>query len=242
MIVIPMLGKSSRFFEAGYRIPKFMLLLGNKTVFYRSLSSFSRYFESESFVFIVRKEFDTKLFVESECKNLGIKNYVVYEYFYETSGQAESVFLAIERFSETASIVIFNIDTIRTDFTFPTKDEFADGFLEVFIGEGTHWSFIKPLDETRVELTAEKKRISSLCSNGMYGFASIKMFKEAFFEYKKNRSSALEEVYIAPLYNYLIAKGRDIRYRIVDRSLIKHCGTPVEYENSKLLFEDHFTD
>ena len=39
MIVIPMLGKSSRFFDAGYERPKYQLPLGDGTVFSESVKS-----------------------------------------------------------------------------------------------------------------------------------------------------------------------------------------------------------
>ena len=33
MILIPMMGKSSRFTQAGYKLPKYMLKVGNETLF-----------------------------------------------------------------------------------------------------------------------------------------------------------------------------------------------------------------
>ena len=40
MFVIPMAGSSSRFFEAGFLLPKYQLLIGNETVFEWSVRSF----------------------------------------------------------------------------------------------------------------------------------------------------------------------------------------------------------
>lgn len=37
------------------------------------------------------------------------------------------------------------------------------------------------------------------------------------------------EIYIAPMYNDLIAEGRDIRYELVRRDKVIICGTPKEY-------------
>ena len=47
MIIIPMAGKSSRFFNAGYDIPKFMLPLSKSNVFREAVKSFKKYFEDE---------------------------------------------------------------------------------------------------------------------------------------------------------------------------------------------------
>ena len=68
MFVIPMAGLSSRFFKAGYEVPKYQLDLCGKTVFARSLESFKAYFESDLFVIILRDVYDTKAFVEKEIQ------------------------------------------------------------------------------------------------------------------------------------------------------------------------------
>ncbi|TOH10549.1 capsular biosynthesis protein, partial [Vibrio parahaemolyticus] len=44
MIVIPMAGMSSRFFKAGYKLPKYMLEAHGKSLFEHSLRSFESYF------------------------------------------------------------------------------------------------------------------------------------------------------------------------------------------------------
>ncbi|EKD6920812.1 capsular biosynthesis protein, partial [Campylobacter coli] len=44
-IVFPMAGLSSRFSNAGYKIPKYMLEIQNQTVFYNAVLSFKCYFE-----------------------------------------------------------------------------------------------------------------------------------------------------------------------------------------------------
>ena len=54
MIVIPMLGKSSRFTNAGYNLPKYMLPVKDKSVFCWSMSSFENYFTTEEFLFLVK--------------------------------------------------------------------------------------------------------------------------------------------------------------------------------------------
>ena len=38
-IIIPMAGESSRFFNAGYTVPKYMLPLGSETVFDKAIKS-----------------------------------------------------------------------------------------------------------------------------------------------------------------------------------------------------------
>jgi hypothetical protein len=131
-------------------------------------------------------------------------------------------------------ITIFNIDTAEPDFVQPDFADECDGYLDVFVGTGDNWSFAKPASacSDRVVETAEKNPISNLCSTGLYHFASSDDFLMAC---KSQLEAGLEgltrgEIYVAPLYNILIANGKDIRYRILDREDVIFFGTPAEYE------------
>ena len=230
MIIIPMLGRSSRFFNAGYDKPKYELPLGDETVFSSSVRSFQKYFNYQPFLFIVRSDFNAISFVSREVNRLCIKDYRIIEIDKETSGQAESVMLGIKDYDESQSILIFNIDTIRHDFDWPSKELFSDGFIEVFKADGNEWSFVKAKNNHEVLMTAEKSRISNLCSNGIYGFLFISDFKSAYNEFVSDPFNAGGETYIAPLYNYLIDKGKSVNFRLIDSGLIDHCGLPVYYE------------
>ncbi len=75
MFVIPMAGLSSRFFKAGFSLPKYQLLANDKTLFAHALESFAHYFDSDHFLFIVRSEYDTPAFVRAEAKALGIQSF-----------------------------------------------------------------------------------------------------------------------------------------------------------------------
>lgn len=230
MIVIPMLGKSSRFFNSGYLLPKYQLPIGSKSLFERSVRSFERLFFNTHFLFLVRSDFGAKEFVTNELIKLGIKDFRVIEFQTETRGQAESVMLGTLDYHDDNPLIIFNIDTIRDSFNLPKDSDFGDGFLEVFNGVGDGWSFVKAgLDGAVIE-TSEKKRISNLCSNGLYGFRRIGDFRSAFLQYDLQKMNVNGEIYIAPLYNLLIKKGANIRYRLVDDSKIHHCGIPEDYE------------
>ncbi len=237
MIVIPMLGKSSRFFDAGYELPKYQLPLGNGTVFSESVKSFRAHFNDELFVFLIRSDFDARKFITSEVKVLGIKSFRLVEFSDETLGQADSVFKGTSDYSDDISIIVFNIDTIRRGFTIPSDGEFRDGFLEVFNGEGNAWSFVQKDDENNVIQTAEKRRISNLCSNGMYGFKRLGDFREAYLQRSEKDLETYGEIYIAPLYNQLIAKGFNIRCIELEEGVTMNCGTPEQYEKLKITLE-----
>lgn len=230
-----MAGLSSRFSKAGYKVPKYMLPLHGKTVFKHSVESFSRYFDNTTFVFIARNVAETPQFIEKETAELGIKDARVVIINHETAGQAETVEIGIkeENIAENLPLTIFNIDTFRKDFSFPNQDWFAhsDGYLEVFHGEGSNWSYVgekADQGEPLVSKTTEKDPISNLCCDGLYHFSKTSSFLHALKE--ERISPSMNELYIAPLYNHLIKNSKNIHYDLISKDKITFCGVPSEYE------------
>lgn len=234
MIVIPMAGRSQRFRSAGYDLPKHMLPLDGGTVFDHAVGSFSRYFETVPFLLVTQGE--GRAFVEERSRALGIHDVRIVTLDANTSGQAETVALGIERAacSSDASLTVFNIDTFRPNFSYPVSAWLAesDGYLEVFDGEGDNWSYVRPNFAASTPLvaeTAEKRPISDLCCTGLYHFARVADMQAAL-ESERRRPSAAE-LYVAPLYNHLIAAGARIHYQRINRNEVQFCGVPSEYES-----------
>jgi hypothetical protein len=229
MIVIPMVGKSSRFFNAGYMRPKYELKVEGVSVFYHAVNSFRKYFESDFFLFLVRNDFGAENFVRQEIALLGIKTFRISVLEHETRGQADTVFQGLQSINVQESLYIFNIDTFRPGFSKPEISRLCDGYLEVFEGEGDHWSFVEPGTDMKVLRTTEKNRISNLCSDGLYFFRNRIDFEDAFNYAVQTQNLDKGEYYVAPLYNYLIKEGLDIRYVKTDIIDVIFCGTPQEY-------------
>jgi hypothetical protein len=234
-----MAGLSSRFKKAGYTKPKFMLEAHGKTLFSHAVNSFSRYFDSERFLFIAQNFDNTKDFVESELKLLGVKNFEVVILPEPTRGQAETVYLGVQQSGMSADtpLTIFNIDTFRPGFQFPSEFDLGsvDGYLETFIGSGKNWSNILPKTSgnNMVELTAEKQEISEYCCTGLYHWKSASSFCKVFESTILLSRDELQggEYYIAPMYNQLIQNGGDVRYSVVERNSVIFCGVPSEYQD-----------
>lgn len=241
MIIFPMAGLSRRFTLAGYKVPKYMLEAREKSLFQHAVESFAQYFNHIPFLFIARDINGTGDFIVEQCKAMGLKNYKIATLDALTRGQAETVILGAKKVSleSDTPLTIFNIDTFRPNFCFP--QEFAldkvDGYLEVFIGSGKNWSYVRPINpnSNQVAETAEKREISQLCCTGLYHFSKLKNFQEAFDEHCQLPQEKWEaqELYVAPLYNNLIRKGNDIRYHVIDSEEVIFCGTPAEYETFK---------
>ena len=232
MFIIPMAGLSSRFFKAGYTKPKYQLDLNGETVFAWSVRSFERYFKTDKFIFIYRDVYETRDFLAQEVQKLGIMDYELVCLPEETLGQADTVYQGLKNVSDDEEIYIFNIDSRIVDFVKPEWVEQCDGYLEVFKGEGDHWSFALAEDEysKRVIRTTEKERISDLCSDGLYYFKQKLIFEQLFLNAKENKITAKNEYYIAPLYNDLIAQQAVVFYDLIANDRILFCGTPDEYK------------
>ena len=225
-----MAGLSSRFFKAGYTLPKYQLELAGISVFMHSILSFKNYFNSEHFVFVVRDIYDTPKFVETEVKKLGITDFSIITLDAETRGQAETAYLATKTFTDDLPIYIFNIDTFRYNYEKPSFIDECDGYLEVFKAEGEHWSFVLPDGPENVIRTTEKDRISDLCSDGLYYFKKKSIFETLFLDAVNNEKTVRGEYYVAPLYNEMIASGAKVKYDVITLDQIDFCGTPEEYQ------------
>ena len=234
MIVFPMAGLSRRFSEAGYAEPKYMLPLGGRPCFDHAVAGFRVAYADEPFLFVVRDVHDTPRFVTQRLDVLGVAKRRIVVLPGPTSGQGETVEIGLRQAEVAADevLTVFNIDTFRHDVRRPDWAGEADGFLEVFIGSGSNWSFVDPApgENGRVTRTTEKVPVSDLCCTGLYGFRRTADFLWALDRERAEPTSMLRETYIAPIYNHLIAAGRDIRYGIVPREDVVFCGVPVEYE------------
>lgn len=234
MFVIPMAGLSSRFTDAGYNVPKYMLPLDGRTVFDTAVASFERYFESRPFLFIARETGGAAEFISARAVALNIADFRLVILDQETAGQAETVECGLVEAGVTDDVplTIFNIDTFRPGFAEPSpvRENALAGWLEVFEGEGANWSYVRPaIEGERIAAeTAEKRPISNLCCTGLYHFARADAFSWALD--RERHAPQAKELYVAPIYNHLIQRGDRIGYECIPESDVIFCGTPGEYE------------
>jgi len=227
--IITMAGQGKRFKNKGYTIPKYMVECEGKTLFEWSISSLSN-LEISNFIFIVRSEDNSNEFISNICLKLGILYYDIINIDFNTRGQAESAYIGMRDVDGTQSILIYNIDT----YIEPTeiKNEFfkmADGIIPCFNAEGNHWSFVRTDESGIVVEITEKKRISNNCSVGMYYFRFASLFKEMFEKYSSKFTSD-GELYVAPIYNYLLSAGYNIVMFTINKDKVHVLGTPEELE------------
>lgn len=229
-IVITMAGLGSRFKKAGYQVPKYMIEAHGKTLFewsMESLKGFERI--GNDYIFIVRKEDNASNFIQEKCSKMGFSNISIIELDYLTDGQATTAMLGKQYWDKESELMIYNIDTYVESGEMNSKQIAGDGFIPCFHAPGAHWSFVKLDQEEKAVEVREKERISDNCTLGAYYFKSCKLYENLYNEYySSNENLEKGEKYVAPLYNYLISKGGDVRISIVDYDKVHVLGTPEE--------------
>ncbi len=74
-IVITMAGLGSRFKAVGYTLPKYMIEAHGKTLFEWSMLSLEGFKQKATkYIFIVRKEDNSKAFIQEKCNSIGINS------------------------------------------------------------------------------------------------------------------------------------------------------------------------
>jgi hypothetical protein len=236
MIVLPMVGKGSRFKQAGYDLPKFALPLNKSTTTFRAaIDSFKAYHKIEIFIFIIREfiDFEVEVFLINELKKTQIKKYKIIKLEKMTSGQGETVRAGLKVLGEkyfSEMLTIFNIDSSRNDFRYDQIFK-KSPYLEVFVGEGDQWSFAEfEKNDNSLIRTTEKIRISKYCSNGLYHFNSCLDFLKIYDTKKDHIKKTYGETYLAPIYNYFLDSNIKCYVKLIDKNKMDFFGTPKEYE------------
>ena len=221
MVVITLAGDSKRFFNKNYNMVKYKLPYNGSNI----ISQILKYIpKDESLVVVLNKKFNDFSFIEEILKK-NFSNFQILE-IENTRGQLETLYFSLNKisFDKEDKLIVYNGDTIRKDKNWENFP--GDGCIEVFSGEGNHWSYIDNLKQ--VKKVAEKKRISNYCSSGLYYFRTIKLFLENYQSYKSNK----DELFISEYYNHLIDLGYKIKGKKIDIRKLVFLGTPEEYEKN----------
>lgn len=227
--ILPLAGKGTRFRNAGYETPKFLLELGKRAILEWQLSEMD---VSVPTLLILNYSDDVMTEVYGFMKSLRFVDFDIVQ-IGDTEGQMESVYEGLKKskyFNRDYSAFIFNGDTIRLG-RFPFSLFFeseSEIFVEVFEQGGTHWSFVDSLG--KVGTISEKVRISSLCSTGLYGFRSTKKMCSTFSKLKPKKAA---EYYVSALISVMLEDSAEVESFLSSSDNFFNCGTPEEYLSTK---------
>jgi len=231
-VVITMAGFGSRFRNAGYALPKYMIEAREGTLFDWSMRGLQAFVEAGSpFVFVVRAADMAADFIRGKAAGHGIREIKVLELAEPTDGQATTARFAVGEMDAAAPMAIFNIDTgVAPGRLLPCQAS-GDGWIPCFRAPGDGWSFVSCDGSGRALEVREKKRISELATIGFYWFSSADLYARAYDAYyavagREERG----ERYVAPLYNQLISEGRVVMISEISFDAVTPLGTPDEVE------------
>ncbi len=233
IIEITMAGSGLRFKKAGYQIPKYQITVHGKTLFEWALESLTAFRRQEDvYLFLARREDNAVGFIREKCLAMGISQIRVIELDETTDGQATTAMLGAQAWEKESPLLIYNIDTYVEAGEMRPEQMCKDGFIPCFCGEGDHWSFVRLDKDGRAVEVREKVRISDYCTLGAYYFKTCGLYEALYHEYYRNNAHLEKgEKYIAPLYNFMIKKGKEVGISVVDREKIHVLGTPEELED-----------
>jgi len=232
---VAMAGLGTRFARAGYTLPKFMIRAAGATLFEHSLRSLPLE-PARKIIFIALKEhqerYGLEAFISSALAGLcgGASFRPELEIILldgPTRGQAETVMKAKDAVPPGSELAIYNIDTRFASDTLLGKlagSGKKDGVLGSFKlpAKDPKWSFARVGTGGLVNEVAEKVQISDNALTGLYHFTAASDFFSAAAE--ALGANAPGELYVAPLYNRLIAAGRS--FVLDEARSITPLGTP----------------
>lgn len=200
-LVIPMAGQSKRFTDAGYVIPKSLLMMGEKNMIETVVDNLSCKQTAVSLV-INRNQI-----AESE---IDINNVNIVGVDYMPDGPAMTALLSLDSIDKDLPLVISNCDQIIEDFRMDTFLNFCDhhdldGCLGVFHSNSPKNSYVKINSLNEIVEVKEKEVISSIATNGLHYWRNAYIFEEAVKQMVEKNDSVNDEFYIAPSFNYMIA-------------------------------------
>jgi dTDP-glucose pyrophosphorylase len=233
-IVITMAGRGSRFYQAGYTVPKYEIEVHGHSLFHWSMLSLKHFIAPDSrLVFVCLAENDSAAYVRGQCAALGIADVHIHELAELTDGQATSAYVSRGLWRAGEPLLIYNIDTYVEPDSLRPQDipAGADGWIPCFQVPGEHWSFVKLGADGWATEVAEKRRISDYASIGLYWFASGDDYAAAYRRYFADPAHLVGgERYVAPLYQQLLRDGKKIAIADLAPQRVHVLGTPAELQ------------
>jgi len=233
-IVITMAGRGSRFFDAGYVVPKYEIIANGRSLFDWSMLSLKNFISLDAkVIFICLKENGSSDYLQRRCRVLNVRDFHIIELDEITDGQATSAYAARQYWIPEAPLLIYNIDTYVNPHALKPDDisEGSQGWIPCFNGVGSHWSFVQLDDSGWVTDIAEKRRISDYATIGLYWFLSAEIYEYSYMNYfADNRNLVCGERYIAPLYRQMISEGKKVSIKVLQSNDVHVLGTPAELE------------
>ena len=237
-VLITLAGQSKRFYNAGYKKPKFLLPIGSSTVISEVVKKFD---DNDTFHFVLTEEQITenhnlKDYIKNLRKNIHL-NII-------KSHNLGPVYSALQAKSirDDSNIIISYCDfLIDWDYKKFKREIYGyDGAIVSFKGfhpssfTGTLYCYLKIKNKLITELREKKsfttKPSNEFASTGIYYFKNFGIFKKNGYRALEDKKMVkkYKEIYVSLPYTYLLNEKTNILNFEVERFV--SLGTPKDYE------------
>ena len=228
-IVIPMAGRGSRFAEAGYVLPKPLILVDGKPMI-ELVTNNIRPICEHRFIYICQEEHLKKYKLKNELERMSPGCEIV-SIDHITEGAACTVLLAKHFIDNDDSLMIANSDQfVDTDVNvYLEKLGKNDGLIMTMPANHPKWSYIRFDEDNYVTEVKEKEVISNEATVGIYNYLHGKDFVKYAEQMIKKDIRVNNEFYVAPVYNEMIdAKKKIVFFNVGEK--MHGLGTPDDLE------------
>jgi NDP-sugar pyrophosphorylase family protein len=235
-IVVPMAGNGSRFVETGQIVPKPLIevLHGKRMIEY--VIDYATLPEAHRFIFVCLEDhhraYDFHRFLQQN-----INDYELIVSKNVTRGPAATALLAKEFVDDGCELIIAYCDSFYTrtsaSFLRHSRERRADGALITYPSESAMDGYAEIDGDGRVLRTAEKEIISATAAAGFYYFREGRDFVAAASAMMSRRSDRCTELFVCPVYNELIRRGKVVISVSIDRQQRIEMGTPEDLAKAR---------
>lgn len=214
-IVVPMAGRGSRFFDAGYEMPKPLIDINGHPMIEYVVKNITPN-QDHRFIFICQEEHIQKYHLDITLNAIA-PGCTIIPITYITEGAACTVLLAEQYINVEAPLMIANsdqyVDVDINDYVDSIREN--DGLIMTMPANHPKWSYIQFDTQGYVTLVREKEVISNEATVGIYNFARGSEFVEFAHQMIRKNIRVNNEFYVAPIYNEMIAAGKKIVFKNV---------------------------
>jgi len=226
-----MAGEGKRFQDAGYSAPKPFIDVKGKTMLEVSLESL--YVEGGKFILIARsshlvgyESVMTRIQSEYPTSVITVDGL--------TEGMLSTVLVAVDQINNETPLLIGACDQVvdvpMSVFVNDAQQRKLDGSVMTFYATHSKWSYTKVAENGLVTEVREKEPISNHANVGLYYYAKGRDFVTAASQMITHNEKIHGEFYVAPTYNYAIAKGTKIGIYEIEESQMHGLGTPEDLQ------------
>ena len=237
-IVIPMSGTGNRFIEAGYSIPKPLIIIDGKPIIEHVCDLFPG---ETKFTFIC----NSKHLAETNIRDvlLSIKpNANIVEIPNHKKGPVYAISTIGDLIEDEEEVIVnycdFGTYWDYNDFLKHTRERDADGAIPSYKGFHPHmlgttnYAFMRDDKQWMLEIKEKEpftdNRMNEFASNGTYYFKKGKFIKKYFNELMQKDINLNGEYYVSLIYNLLVRDG--LKVSIYDVQHMLQWGTPQDVE------------